>query len=92
MNAYPLFSSNIRQGHFWPVVEACYSRTWDHYEMQPHIHNRAEIMYVLKGRCMVHLYEYLTKIESQGIRITPMDRVAEAGRVLYCWTRACCIP
>jgi AraC-like DNA-binding protein len=70
MNAYPLFSSNIRQGHFWPVVEACYSRTWDHYEMQPHIHNRAEIMYVLKGRCMVHLYEYLTKIESQGIRIT----------------------
>ena len=57
-----LFSAEYRSQwtSVWPRIEACYSRTWDHYSMQPHYHNRAEIMYVLKGSCVIHLYDYQT--------------------------------
>ena len=54
----------------WPRIEACYSRTWDHYSMPPHYHNRAEIMYVLKGWCLVHLYDYQQEPATQNVRIT----------------------
>ena len=54
----------------WPVVEACYSRTWEHYDMPPHYHNRAEIMYVLRGECLIHLFEYQSGPHSQRIQIT----------------------
>ncbi|MBQ8087829.1 MAG: helix-turn-helix transcriptional regulator [Clostridia bacterium] len=54
---------------FWPVVEACYSRTWNQYAMDPHFHNRAEIMYVLKGWCLIHLFEYEID-ENQKARVT----------------------
>ena len=70
VNAYSLTDPQIRQGRFWPVVEACYSRTWDHYDMPPHFHYRAEIMYVLKGECLVHLYAYRTDGDGQQITVT----------------------
>ena len=54
----------------WPRMEACYSRTWEHYDMPPHYHDRAEIMYVLKGWCLVHLFEYQQDETAQRIRIT----------------------
>lgn len=69
MNAYCLLDERVRENHFWPVVEACYSRTWNQYNMQPHLHNRAEIMYVLKGECLVHLFDYFAEADSQRIRI-----------------------
>ena len=53
----------------WPRVEACYSRTWDHYAMPPHFHNRTEIMYVLKGWCLVHLYDYQPDPVTQNVRM-----------------------
>lgn len=53
----------------WPRIEACYSRTWDHYAMPPHFHNRTEIMYVLKGWCLVHLYDYQQDPATQNVRV-----------------------
>ena len=41
----------------FPVVEACYAWTWNDFHMTPHQHNRAEIMYLLKGKGTVHLYK-----------------------------------
>lgn len=70
VNAYRLLDERILRGPFWPLVEACYSRTWNHYDMMPHFHNRAEIMYVLKGECLVQLYEYQMEGSGQRIRIT----------------------
>lgn len=54
----------------WPVVEACYSRTWTNYHMTPHCHQRAEIMYVLKGRCQVKIYTARTDDQTGEVRIT----------------------
>ena len=70
MNTYRLADRRIREGRMWPVVEACYSRTWEHYDMPPHYHNRAEIMYVLRGECLVHLFEYTSDANGQRIQIT----------------------
>ena len=70
MNTYRLADRRIREGCMWPVVEACYSRTWEHYDMPAHYHNRAEIMYVLRGECLVHLFEYTSDANGQRIQIT----------------------
>lgn len=51
-----LMDPQSRRLRCWPTVEACYSRTWSSYRMLPHRHDRAEIMYVLKGKCRVTLY------------------------------------
>lgn len=40
----------------FPVVEACYAWTWNDFHMTPHHHDRAEIMYLLKGQCSVQIY------------------------------------
>ena len=39
----------------FPQVEACYSWTWTDFHMSPHQHDRAEIMYLLRGRCCIQL-------------------------------------
>ena len=70
MNPYSLADRRIREGRLWPVVEACYAREWEHYDMPPHYHSRVEVMYVLKGECLVHLFEYQEEPHSQRIRIT----------------------
>lgn len=70
MRRYSFTDPAILEENCWPKVEACYSRTWDRYEMQPHFHNRAEIMYVLKGWCLLHLFEYQMDSATQTIRIT----------------------
>lgn len=41
----------------FPVVERCYSWTWNDYHMTPHRHEMAEIMYLLRGRCRVQIEE-----------------------------------
>ena len=70
MRTYSFTDRAILEESCWPKVEACYSRTWDHYEMHPHFHNRAELMYVLKGWCLLHLFEYQMDSATQKIRIT----------------------
>ena len=52
----------------WPVIEACYSREWNHFDMPPHYHNRVEIMYVLKGSCLVHLYDYQREADDHIVK------------------------
>lgn len=47
---------HAQQGSF-PVVEACYSWTWNDFHMVPHAHDRAEIMYLLRGKCRIQLFE-----------------------------------
>jgi len=44
-------------GRCFPKMEACYARTWCGYHMTPHAHDRAEIMYVLRGQCEVSFPE-----------------------------------
>lgn len=58
MKTFSLFDPAIRSGSYWAQVEACYSRTWASYVMAPHLHERIEIMYVLKGNCCVHMLEH----------------------------------
>lgn len=69
MKTYGFMDPVVRKGNFWPKIEACYSRTWDKNDMPPHYHNRAEIMYVLKGWCDIHLYEYQMEADTQKILI-----------------------
>ena len=45
------------QQESFPCVEACYSWTWTDFHMAPHAHDRAEIMYLLRGRCRIQLFE-----------------------------------
>ena len=70
MNAHSFTDPAILEGSYWPRVEACYSQTWTRYDMPPHFHNRAEVMYVLKGWCLVHLFDYRTNPYNQDIQIT----------------------
>lgn len=39
----------------FPKVEACYSWTWTDYHMTQHSHDRAEIMYLLRGKCCIQI-------------------------------------
>lgn len=70
MNAYSFTDPAALEGRCWPRVEACYSQAWSQYSMPPHFHNRAEIMYVLKGWCLVHLFDYGSNPYAQDIQIT----------------------
>jgi AraC-like DNA-binding protein/mannose-6-phosphate isomerase-like protein (cupin superfamily) len=45
------------QQESFPCVEACYSWTWTDFRMAPHAHDRAESMYLLRGRCRIQLFE-----------------------------------
>ena len=51
-------------------VEAYYSRSWEHYDMPPHFHDRVEIMYVSKGSALIHLYQYQMEGGNRKILIT----------------------
>ena len=70
MSALSFTDPAVLRGNCWPRVEACYAQAWSGYTMPPHFHNRAEVMYVLKGWCLVHLYDYRTSGAGQDIQIT----------------------
>ena len=78
MKEYNITDPVILTGQYWPHVEACYSQTWEQYDMPPHFHNRVEIMYVLKGSGLVHLYDYQVNPTSRGVRVTGR-RVEQLG-------------
>ena len=75
MEGLSLFDSAIKKGKYWPIVESCYSKTWKNYRMPPHIHERIELMYVLKGKCLIHFFDYVEDPAQDGIRI--VDRQIE---------------
>ena len=68
MKTYAFCDPLVRERPCSPQVEAYYSRSWDHYDMDPHFHDRIEIMYVFKGSALVHLYQY--RPDSGGRKIT----------------------
>lgn len=69
MTAYSFRDPAVRERRCCPRVEAYYSRSWNRYDMQPHFHDRVEIMYVLKGSCVIHLYDYRLDSSQQEITI-----------------------
>lgn len=69
MQSYNLLDLRVQKGKYWPTVEACYSQTWNSYKMAPHIHERSEIMYVLKGKCLIHLFDYTQDTSSGEIHV-----------------------
>lgn len=54
-------------GRCFPRVEACYARTWRAFHMIPHAHDRAEIMYVLRGQCQVVIYGEAREARRLGV-------------------------
>ena len=50
-------TKQLQQRELFPRVEACYSWTWTDFHMAPHAHDRVEIMYLLRGRCSIQLFE-----------------------------------
>lgn len=43
----------IEEPGYYPIIQSYYYNEWTKYEMQQHMHNRIEIMYVIKGDCTV---------------------------------------
>lgn len=41
----------------WFFLKRYYAVNWSFYEMQPHIHNELEIMYIVFGECMITCYD-----------------------------------
>ena len=70
MNTYAFQDPFVRERTCGFQVEAYYSRSWDHYDMDPHFHDRIEIMYVSKGSALVHLYRYRPDSGGRKILIT----------------------
>ena len=67
MQTYCFTDETVLGGAYWPQVETCYSKTWAGYKMLPHMHDRVEIMYVLKGRCRIHVFTH--RMEEKTIRL-----------------------
>lgn len=47
----------INEPGYYPVIQKYYYNEWEKFEMQQHLHNRIEIMYVIKGDCTVRCRE-----------------------------------
>ena len=75
MDGFGIFDPVIRADKYWVGVEACYSRTWQQYKMQPHFHKRAELMHVLKGKCLVHVLETVTDGDACRAVITRTEKL-----------------
>lgn len=52
-----LYQKKLRTGKLSPRVTAYYFKQWVKFLMEFHAHDRAEIMYVLTGKCMVETEE-----------------------------------
>lgn len=76
MNSFSLFDPVIRTDRCWVGVEACYSRTWQQYRMQPHYHSRAELMYVFKGKCQIHVPEAVGDGENRQVIGTHTEKLS----------------
>lgn len=48
-----IYSEKLINELCYPRVKAYYFRKWKNYSMAPHIHDRIEIMYVIKGKCCI---------------------------------------
>lgn len=54
--ANSLYSKRLREGDYKPEITAYYFREWNNFTMETqHIHDRAEIMYVISGQCLIEV-------------------------------------
>lgn len=53
MAQYSLYHRYWRTDTYFPSIAAYYFKAWKDYHMPPHVHDQAEIMYVLSGSCVV---------------------------------------
>lgn len=53
MKNFSLYNIELIKGNFYPKVIAYYYREFGEFNMNLHSHNQVEIMYVLKGKCLV---------------------------------------
>lgn len=68
---------------YWLEVEACYSRTWLNYKMNPHYHNRAEIMCVLKGTCNVQIIHMQNDSKRHTTIASRRVETLNAGEIIF---------
>ena len=48
-----IYNDKLLIGEYYPKVIAYYLREWKNYNMSFHSHDQVEIMYVVKGQCIV---------------------------------------
>ncbi len=48
-----LYNKELTQNSLHPEVVAYYFKEWNEFHMQEHQHNQIEIMYVIKGKCII---------------------------------------
>ena len=53
MNNYSIYNDELLSGNYYPRVIAYYYREFSEFNMNFHSHNQVEIMYVIKGKCLV---------------------------------------
>lgn len=53
MEIYSIYDERLLEPGWRPTVQSCYYNEWKKYVMRQHIHKRIEIMYVVRGECII---------------------------------------
>ena len=54
---HSLYDKGLLEPGYHPVIQSYYYHEWTKRDMQQHMHDRMEIMYIIKGECMVRAGE-----------------------------------
>lgn len=69
-----LYDRAVLQPGYHPVIQSYYYHEWTERDMQQHMHGRMEIMYIIKGECLV-------RAEQEKIRLLAGDFIlVDAGQ------------
>lgn len=52
-----LSRKQLSEPGYFPVIVSYYKSKWEKYSIEPHLHDRMEIMYVTEGRCTVNVMD-----------------------------------
>ncbi len=52
-----LTQEHLSEPGYFPVTLSYYKSKWEGYGIDPHFHDRMEIMYVTEGRCLIHVMD-----------------------------------
>lgn len=53
MRIHNIYDQNLLEPGYYPVIQSYYYNEFKRYDMRQHLHERMEIMYVIKGECIV---------------------------------------
>lgn len=74
MQIHSLYDKGLLEPGYHPVIQSYYYHEWTKRDMQQHMHDRMEIMYIIKGECIV-------RAEQEKIRLLSGDFIlVDAGR------------